>query len=328
MTFSVKDDSHKSWSLVRHFLPGLEHGKLLFVTAIPMAATSLILNSSMFFTMIFIGQLDDSRYIGAATLGSMICNISGQPLAISMCSALDTLVSQAFGSKMYHLMGLYCQRTMIILTIGGLFVGYIWYNTEYLLINVVQINREMATLSGHWSRILIIGLWPTLMFEVLKKFLQCQAVIWPVVWSAIISTVTNYITNYVLILYLNKSFSNCAYSYVISQWIAFLSLSIIIIIRKHIHYNQQYKLINQKKENNTCSNISVRSNYGTLVDPLVENHFVYNYANNDYMLTDDEDSSDPEDNWPPLSYKIFRGWKIIFSLGIPGAVSLGIEWYV
>ena len=34
----------------------------------------------------------------------------------------------------------------------------------------------------------------------------------------------------------------------------------------------------------------------------------------------------PEDNWPPPSRDIFTDWQPFFMLGVPGAVSLFVEW--
>ena len=183
------------------------------------------------------------------------------------------------------------------------------------------------------------------MFEVLKKYLQCQTLIWPIVLSAILSSLSNYISNYVLIVYLNKSFSNCAYSYVISQWIAFLSLSIIIIIRKRIHYTQQnleYREPQDKFHENGYSKIDwssdmdeSRYNNQSLVDEsthstagLIRSSASGSVTSDDLSAHEINNEDDPEDNWPPLSCGIFSGWKVILSLGIPGAISLGIEWYV
>lgn len=35
---------------------------------------------------------------------------------------------------------------------------------------------------------------------------------------------------------------------------------------------------------------------------------------------------DSEDNWPPPSWQILRGWQPFFELGLPGAMSLFFEW--
>jgi Na+-driven multidrug efflux pump len=53
----------------------------------------------------------------------IISNITGYSLAFGMCSALDTLISQAYGAKRYELMGLQAQRAAVILTLFSIPIG-------------------------------------------------------------------------------------------------------------------------------------------------------------------------------------------------------------
>jgi hypothetical protein len=39
-----------------------------------------------------------------------------------------------------------------------------------------------------------------------------------------------------------------------------------------------------------------------------------------------EGGGDPEDNWPPLSLNLFKDWGTFLQLGVPGALSLMLEW--
>ena len=52
--------------------------------------------------------------------------VVGFSLAYGLCSALDTLISQAYGAKAYHLTGLYAQRAAVILTISSIPVAILW----------------------------------------------------------------------------------------------------------------------------------------------------------------------------------------------------------
>ena len=50
----------------------------------------------------------------------------GFSLAYGLCSALDTLISQAYGAKAYRLTGLYAQRAAVILTLSSIPVAALW----------------------------------------------------------------------------------------------------------------------------------------------------------------------------------------------------------
>lgn len=76
-----------------------------------------------------------------------------------MCSALDTMVSQAYGAKSYSLTGLYLQRAIVILTACAIPIVLLWSQTDVLLVSVLGIDNETAQLACVWARILGIGLW-------------------------------------------------------------------------------------------------------------------------------------------------------------------------
>ena len=139
----------------------------------PIICTSLISQSTALIIISHLGRLDNPEYLGAATLGNMMCNVTGFSLAFGFCSALDTLLSQANGAKLYRLMGLQSQRGMVMLTIASLPVGLIWfYLTEPTLHYGLGIEPQTAKLAGLWAKVITTGLWPSLMSAVLKKFLQ------------------------------------------------------------------------------------------------------------------------------------------------------------
>lgn len=55
----------------------------------------------------FIGHLNDPTILAAAGIGNMILNLFGMGLFYGLNSALETLVSQAYGAKNMALCGLY-----------------------------------------------------------------------------------------------------------------------------------------------------------------------------------------------------------------------------
>ncbi len=68
-------------------------------------------------------------YMSAATLGNMISNAFGFAIGGGFGMALDPLCSQAYGAKQYRLVGLYCQRAMVILSLLAIPIALIWLQT-------------------------------------------------------------------------------------------------------------------------------------------------------------------------------------------------------
>lgn len=82
-----------------------------------------------------------------------------------------------------------------------------------------------------WARWILIGLWPSLMFQVLKKLLQGCGIVWPVILASLIAALANALSCYILIYKYNFSYDGVALSVGIAQWIGFLTLTFIIFLQ-------------------------------------------------------------------------------------------------
>jgi MATE family multidrug resistance protein len=74
-----------------------------------------------------------------------------------MASSLDTLCGQAFGAKQYHLLGIYKQRAVLVLTMVSAVVAIVWSYTGQILLLVGQ-DPEIAMGAGSYIRWLIPAL--------------------------------------------------------------------------------------------------------------------------------------------------------------------------
>ena len=144
------------------------------ILASPIVVTALVRELADLSTIIFVGRTGGADYIGAATLGNMMCNISGYSLAHGLCSALDTYISQAYGARKYSETGVHAQRAAAILTVFALPVSFMWFQTAFILEHALGIPGATAALAGEWARCMLLGLWPQLMAAVLQKWLQNQ----------------------------------------------------------------------------------------------------------------------------------------------------------
>ena len=68
--------------------------------------------------LMFIGHIaddDDSTLLAGAALGISYCNVTGFSVVLGLLSALDTLISQAYGAKNNHLIGRAIHQSIIVL---------------------------------------------------------------------------------------------------------------------------------------------------------------------------------------------------------------------
>lgn len=289
--------------------------KPLLNLASPMIFTAFVREIAEFTTIIYVGQTGGALAIGAQTLGNMMCNITGFSLAYGLCSALDTLIAQAFGAKAYQQTGLFAQRAAAILTLATIPVAMLWSQTHIILEFVLAIPHDTAILAGAWSRIITLGLWPSLMFIILTKWLQGQNIVWPVVLSSICTTIFNVILNYVMMMH-GFGFEGVALTYALTQWFSFLILSIVVVVRKCLIKRNSDCILTKKDKS---------GDYNLLPSAAVP-------TGNEETLSQKDGTIlkmtliDPEDNWPPLSIMIFKDWGEFLRLGIRGAASMFIEW--
>jgi multidrug resistance protein, MATE family len=271
--------------------------------------------------MVFLGRLEDADFIGAATLGNMMCNITGFSLAFGLCSALDTLISQAYGAKLYKLTGLHTQRAIVILTLCTMPVYFLWLQTGWILHNVLFINKTVSDLAGQWSKIIAIGLWPSVVFEILRKFLQGQQIIWPVVVASMLATTSNIVSNFVLVEVYHYGFRGPAISVALANWVALTSLTTIILLRRWVM---------QCRRRRRGTNSEMVVNYEMVeMDQMTATGTEIELPNVEVAASDRDvavPETDSEDNWPILSRNIFLDWGSFLSLGVPGALSLFFEW--
>ena len=288
-------------------IPWAEEGPTLLRLALPIVITALIQQIGTFITLSFVGRIPGDEYMGAVALGGMLCNVTGYSLSYGMCTALDALISQAYGAKEYQLLGLHTQRAMVILTLFSFPVALIWWETTWLLINVLGIDPLIADLAGQWAHVLTIGLWPSLMFEILKKFLQGQQIIWPSLVASIVRTVVTLVCS-IWFSSRGMGFIGIAIASVTAQWACLFAI-VISILSRRIYNRSFYKATSAQYDIVSTEDIDSEPSY-TLGDGITTKSSVV----------------DPEDNWPEISIHILHDWAPFFKLGVPGALSLFVEW--
>jgi O-antigen/teichoic acid export membrane protein len=66
---------------------------------------------------------------------------------------------------------------------------------------------------------LIVGMWPYLIFEAMRRYLQGQRVVWPMVVAATIVSPINVMLNYVLVYSANMGYLGAALATAITNWL-------------------------------------------------------------------------------------------------------------
>jgi MATE family multidrug resistance protein len=96
----------------------------------PMVVGALLQNVIQMISVMFVGHLGELPLAGASMANSF-ATVTGLSLLLGMASALDTLCGQAFGARQYHLLGIYKQRAMFLLTIVSIPLAVVWFYTGF-----------------------------------------------------------------------------------------------------------------------------------------------------------------------------------------------------
>ena len=140
-----------------------------------------------------------------------------------MASALETLCGQAFGAKKYDMLGIYVQRSFIVLFLCCFLLSPLYIFAAPILKLLGQ-PEDVAELSG------VVAIWLiplhfsfAFMFP-LQRFLQCQLKNGVIAWVSFVGLIVNVLTSWVFVYVLDFGVVGAAIALDISWWFLVLAL--------------------------------------------------------------------------------------------------------
>uniref|UniRef100_A0A0D3FKK3 Protein DETOXIFICATION n=1 Tax=Oryza barthii TaxID=65489 RepID=A0A0D3FKK3_9ORYZ len=159
--------------------------RLLVALAAPAVAVYMINYAMSMSTRIICGQLGTLE-LAAASLGNVGIQVFAYGLMLGMGSAVETLCGQAYGAHKYDMLGVYMQRSTVLLTATAVPLAVIYVFSKEILILLGE-SPEIASA----ARLYVVGLIPQIFAYAanfpIQKFLQAQSIVAP---SAYISAAT------------------------------------------------------------------------------------------------------------------------------------------
>ncbi|KAI9094270.1 hypothetical protein K1719_026852 [Acacia pycnantha] len=151
--------------------------KLLFFLAAPAVVVYLINYVMSMSTQIFSGHLGNLE-LAAASLGNTGIQVFSYGLMLGMGSAVETLCGQAFGANKYEMLGVYLQRSTILLTLTGILLTIIYVFSKPILLFLGEPPRIASA-----AALFVYGLIPQIFAYAvnfpIQKFLQAQSIVAP-----------------------------------------------------------------------------------------------------------------------------------------------------
>ncbi|XP_019224429.1 PREDICTED: protein DETOXIFICATION 40-like isoform X5 [Nicotiana attenuata] len=184
--------SDKSLSFVVRFRRSI---KIELSNLLPLAGPAIIVymlnNLISIVTQIFCGRLG-SFELAASSLGNVGIQVFAYGIMLGMGSAVETLCGQAYGAQRYEMLGIYLQRSTLILMATGIPLLFIYIFSRPILI---LLGQKPAIASA--AAVFVYGLIPQIFAYAanfsIQKFLQSQSIIKP---SAYIAAATLFVHSF------------------------------------------------------------------------------------------------------------------------------------
>ncbi|KAL6646798.1 hypothetical protein ACP70R_015492 [Stipagrostis hirtigluma subsp. patula] len=162
--------------------PAVSEVKKQLYLAGPLVAGFLLQSLVQIISVMFVGHLGELA-LSSASMATSFANVIGFSLLAGMACTLDTLCGQAFGAEQYHLLGVYKQRAMLVLSLVSVPVAALWWYTGEILAWCGQ-DPEIAAGAGSYIRCLIPALFVYGLLQCHARFLQTQNLVMPVMLSS------------------------------------------------------------------------------------------------------------------------------------------------
>jgi MATE family multidrug resistance protein len=166
--------------------------------ALPLVLAELGWMSMAIVDTMMVGRLPNSATaMGAVSLGSSIFIVLGL-FGGGMLLGLDTLVSQAFGAGKRE----DCHRSLVngiylSIALTPVLAAPVWLLPR--LLNSVHVSPDVFTLAVPYTKALVVGLFPLLLYFAVRRCLQAMNMVKPVAFALVTANVINALGNWILI---------------------------------------------------------------------------------------------------------------------------------
>uniref|UniRef100_A0A7N0TNB4 Protein DETOXIFICATION n=1 Tax=Kalanchoe fedtschenkoi TaxID=63787 RepID=A0A7N0TNB4_KALFE len=203
---------------------------ILLKLAAPAVIVYLLTNVTSTSTQVFCGHLGNLQ-LAAASLGNTGIQVFAYGVMLGMGSAVETLCGQAYGAHRYNMLGVYLQRSTIILMATGVPLMFIYIFSEPLLILIGQ-AREIAAEAS----VFVIGLIPQIFAYAanfpIQKFLQAQSIVAPSAYISLGVLALHLLLSWLVVFKLGFGLIGASLVLSFSWWLVVIFQFVYILVSK------------------------------------------------------------------------------------------------
>ncbi|XP_010671653.2 protein DETOXIFICATION 35 [Beta vulgaris subsp. vulgaris] len=199
----------------------------LWKIAAPLVFNILCQYASNSLTNIFVGHLGELE-LSAVSISLSVIGAFSFGFMLGMGSALETLCGQAFGAGQVYMLGIYMQRSWIILSISCLVLLPIYIFAAPMLIFLGQ-DHAIANLAGQFTLLTIPQLFSLAFNFPTQKFLQAQSKVDVLAWIGFIALIEHVVLLYLFISVFGWGLLGAAAAFNITSWMITIAQVVYVI---------------------------------------------------------------------------------------------------
>ncbi|WRX27104.1 Multi antimicrobial extrusion protein - like 10 [Theobroma cacao] len=204
--------------------------RLIFSLAAPAIFVYMINNAMSLSTRVFCGHLGNLE-LAAASLGNSGVQLFAYGLMLGMGSAVETLCGQAYGALRYNMLGVYLQRSTIVLTLTGIPLALAYVFSKPILI----LLGESAMVASA-SAVFVYGLIPQIFAYAvnfpMQKFLQAQSIVNPSAYISAAALGVHLLLSWLAVYKLGLGLIGASLVLSLSWWIIVVAQMVYILTSK------------------------------------------------------------------------------------------------
>ncbi|XP_051137910.1 protein DETOXIFICATION 35 isoform X2 [Andrographis paniculata] len=167
-------------------------------------------------TTMFVGHLGDVE-LSALSIALSVIGTFSFGFMLGMGSALETLCGQAFGAGQVHLLGIYMQRSIIILFSTCILLLPLYIFAEPVLKLLGQ-DAAIAKPAGAYTLLVVPQLFSLSITFPTQKFLQAQSKVSALAWISLLALVFHVVLCWLFVDVLGWGASGAAVAFDLTSW--------------------------------------------------------------------------------------------------------------
>ncbi|KAE8684723.1 Co-chaperone GrpE family protein [Hibiscus syriacus] len=188
----------------------------MWVVAAPATFTRFSTFGVTVISQAFVGHIGPTE-LAAYSLCFTVLVRFGNGVLLGMASALETLCGQAFGAKQYHMLGIYLQRSWLVLFLTACCLLPLYIFTTPILIALGQ-DEKIAHVAGYISCWFIIIVFSFIISFTCQMFLQAQSKNMIIAYLAAFSIGIHVFLSWLLTVKFKYGLAGAMFSTVLAYW--------------------------------------------------------------------------------------------------------------